>query len=103
MGETGVTIIWTTNKPAVPGVNLTSPDGKVRFIRNSHDGIIDGGGLVHKVRVDGLEPGNTYKYSISSVQILKYQAYRIYYGDTLSRRAESFVIPSLEIGKCKFY
>jgi UDP-2,3-diacylglucosamine pyrophosphatase LpxH len=94
MGETGVTIIWTTNKPAVPGVNLTSPDGKVRFIRNSHDGIIDGGGLVHKVRVDGLEPGNTYKYSISSVQILKYQAYRIYYGDTLSRRAESFIIPS---------
>jgi predicted phosphodiesterase len=102
MSETGVTIIWTTNKPAVPGVKLTTPDGKVRFVRNSHDGIIDGGELVHKVRVDGLEPGSTYKYSINSVQILKYQAYRIYYGDTIDRKAESFVTPSLKSEKVSF-
>jgi len=90
MDATGVTIIWTTNKPAVPGVSLTSPDGKVRFIRNSHDGIIDGGGLLHKVKIDGLESGKTYKYNINSVQILKYQAYKIYYGDTISSREVSF-------------
>lgn len=90
LGESGVTIIWTTNKPAIPGVNLSSPDGKVRFVRNSHDGIIDGGGLLHKVRIDGLEAGNTYKYEINSVQILKYQAYKIYYGDTISSKPESF-------------
>lgn len=102
MSETGVTIVWTTNKPAVPGIKLTTPDGKVRFVRNSHDGIIDGGGLVHKVRVDGLEPGNTYKYIINSVQILKYQAYRVYYGDTLDRKAESFVTPSLKSEKISF-
>jgi acid phosphatase type 7 len=100
--ETGVTIIWTTNKPAVPSVSLTTPEGKVRFVRNSHEGIIDGGGLVHKVRVDGLEPGKTYKYSISSVQILKYQAYKIYYGDTLNRKSESFVTPSLKSEKINF-
>src|SRR5210317_1073619 len=76
--STGVTIIWSTNKPAIPGVNITSPDGKVSFVRNSHDGIVDGGGMLHKVRVEGLETGETYKYSINSVQILKYQAYRIY-------------------------
>lgn len=102
LNETGVTIIWTTNKPAVPGVNLTTPEGKVRFVRNSHDGIIDGGGLVHKVRIDGLEPGKTYKYSISSVQILKYQAYKIYYGDTLNRKTESFVTPSQKSEKTNF-
>jgi acid phosphatase type 7 len=102
LNETGVTIIWTTNKPAVPGVSLTAPEGKVRFVRNSHDGIIDGGGLVHKVRIDGLEPGKTYKYSISSVQILKYQAYKIYYGDTLNRKSESFVTPSLKSEKINF-
>jgi acid phosphatase type 7 len=90
LGTTGVTIIWTTNKPAVPGITLTLPDGKTRFIRNSHDGIIDGGDILHKVRIEGLLPATTYKYSLNSVQILKYQAYKIYYGDTLSGKQISF-------------
>jgi hypothetical protein len=86
----GVTIIWTTNKPAIPGVKMTAADGKTWFVRNSSDGIVDGGGMLHKVRIEGLEPGTTYKYSINSVQILKYQAYKVYYGDTLARKTESF-------------
>ena len=67
MSSTGVTIVWTTNKPAVPAINLTMPDGSNRFIRNSTDGIIDGGGTLHKVRIAGLAPGTTYKYSTNSV------------------------------------
>jgi hypothetical protein len=102
LSETGVTIIWTTSKPAVPGVKITYPDGKDRFVRNSEDGLIDGGGLLHKVRVDGLEPGKTYKYSINSVQILKYQAYQVYYGDTLSRKPENFITPSGKSEKVSF-
>jgi len=98
----GVTILWSTNKPAIPGINLTTPDGKVQFVRNSHDGIIDGGGLLHKVRIDGLEPGKTYKYSTNSVQILKYQAYKIYYGDTLGMKAVSFTTPTVKSEEIKF-
>jgi len=101
-GESEVTIIWTTNKPAIPGITLTGPDGKTRFIRNSTDGIIDGGGTLHKVKVSGLMPGTTYKYSLHSVQVLKYQAYKIYYGDTLIRSAENFVTPSKITGKVTF-
>jgi acid phosphatase type 7 len=89
-GTTTITILWTTNKPAVPGITLTMPDGSKRFIRNSHDGIVDAGGTLHKVKIDGLRPGTEYKYSLSSVQILKYQAYRIYYGDTISSKPVSF-------------
>lgn len=102
IGSSGVTIIWTTNKPAIPGVNLTAPDGKTHFIRNSHEGIIDGGGVVHKIKINGLEPGNSYKYSINSVQVLKYQAYRIYYGDTIAGKAEIFTTPSLKSDKISF-
>jgi UDP-2,3-diacylglucosamine pyrophosphatase LpxH len=101
-GENSITIIWTTNRPAVPSVVLTGPDDEKRIIRNSHDGIIDGGGTLHKVRIDGLKPGVTYKYSISSVQILKYQAYRIYYGDTLTRKAEIFTTPLPNAEKVNF-
>lgn len=98
----GVTIIWTTNKPAVPAINLTGPDGRKRFIRNSHDGIIDGGGMLHKVRVEGLEPGKTYSYSVNAVQVMKYQAYKIYYGDTLNLRPKSFSTPAQKSEKVNF-
>jgi UDP-2,3-diacylglucosamine pyrophosphatase LpxH len=98
----GVTLMWTTNKPSVPGVILISSDGSSRFIRNSTDGIVNGGGTLHKVRVEGLTPGTTYKYSLHSVQILKYQAYKIYYGDTLQRKAESFTTPDPRAGKVSF-
>jgi UDP-2,3-diacylglucosamine pyrophosphatase LpxH len=102
LSENSVTIIWTTNKPAVPGVSISDPDGKKRFVRNSHEGIIDGGGTLHKVRVDGLEPGKTYKYNINSVQILKYQAYKIYYGDTLVLKSTSITTPSLNADEVTF-
>jgi acid phosphatase type 7 len=102
ISSTGITVLWTTNKPVVPGINLTSPDGSVRFVRNSHDGIIDGGGTLQKVRIEGLEPGKTYKYSLSSIQILKYQAYKIYYGDTLLRRNETFTTPLAKSEKVTF-
>lgn len=97
-----VTVIWTTNKPAVPGINLTAPDGQKRFIRNSTDGSIDGGGTLHKVRIEGLEAGKVYTYSVNAVQIMKYQAYKIYYGDTLAVKPEAFSTPALKSEKVNF-
>ena len=102
MSSTGVTIVWTTNKPAVPAINLTMPDGSNRFIRNSTDGIIDGGGTLHKVRIAGLAPGTTYKYSTNSVQIMKYQPSRVYYGDTVAGRITSFITPGSGSDKISF-
>jgi predicted phosphodiesterase len=102
MGLGGVTIIWTTNKPAVPGIFLSSGDGNYRFIRNSYDGIVNGGGTLHKIRIEGLEPGVKYNYKISSVQILKYQAYKIYYGDTLTGKAVGFSTMPLKPEKINF-
>jgi UDP-2,3-diacylglucosamine pyrophosphatase LpxH len=100
--SSGITIIWTTNKPAVPGIHITDSEGKTRFIRNSHDGIVDGGDLLHKVRIEELKPGTTYKYSLNSVQILKYQAYKIYYGDTIRGKSLKFITPSLKSDKVTF-
>ena len=102
LGTDGVTIIWITNRPSVPSVSISDPAGNKRIIRNSHDGLTDAGGTLQKVRIDGLEPGLTYKYSISSVQILKYQAYKVYFGDTLTRKAEPFTTISPKSGKVNF-
>ncbi|HNW57011.1 MAG TPA: FN3 domain-containing metallophosphoesterase family protein [Bacteroidales bacterium] len=100
--STGVTIVWATNKPAIPGVNIIAPDGTTRFVRNSHYGKVDGGGTFHKVRIDGLTQGTKYQYGTKSVQVLKYQAYKIYYGDTLIRKSETFTTPSNHLDKINF-
>ncbi len=93
--NTGVTIIWTTNKTAVPGVYISGGKFKNKLIRNSHDGLVDGGGTLHKIRIEGLDPGTSYTYRVNSIQIMKYQAYKVYYGDTLTLRAKSFTtVPS---------
>jgi acid phosphatase type 7 len=90
LSATGVTVIWTTNRPALPGVYLSGGKFNNSLIRNSTDGIINAGGTTHKVRIDGLEPGTKYQYRINSVQVMKYQAYKVYYGDTITTRAVSF-------------
>lgn len=102
MTPTGVTIIWTTNRPGVPAVNLILPDGTKRFVRSSHEGNIDAGGTLHKIRIEGLEPGKGYKYSPFTVQIMKYQAYKVYYGDTVAGKNVSFTTPSLKSDKVSF-
>jgi acid phosphatase type 7 len=98
----GVTVIWTTNKPAVPGVYISGNKFDNKLIRNSHDGLVDAGGTVHKVRIDGLQPGITYKYRVNSVQIMKYQAYRIFYGDTVNSKNLSFTTIPAKADKVNF-
>lgn len=99
---TGATVIWTTNKPALPGIILSGGKYENRLFRSSHDGIIDAGGTLHKIRIEGLEPGTTYSYRLSSIQIMKYQAYKVYYGDTLVQRAESFSTVPLKTDRVAF-
>jgi acid phosphatase type 7 len=87
----GVTVCWTTNLPAVPGVWITNPDNKTDFlVRNSKDGLIDAGGTIHKVRITGLEPGANYTYKLSSVELLKLRPYQVYFGDTLKGKENDF-------------
>jgi acid phosphatase type 7 len=102
LSSTGVTIIWITNKSAVPGVYVTGPDGKSILVRNSHDGFVDAGGTLHKVRVEGLMPSTSYKYKLNSVQILKFEPYNIFYGDTTGSKVFSFVTPAVKSEKVSF-
>lgn len=90
LGEKEVTVMWITNKIAVPSVSLTDEEGNTWMISNSTDGIVDGGGVLHKVKISGLESATLYTYRPVSVEITRYQPYKIYYGDTLSRNDYRF-------------
>lgn len=87
----GVTVCWTTNLPAVPGVWMVRPKPQAdSLIRNSTDGLINAGGTVHKVRITGLQPGVKYAYKLHAVELMKLRPYQIYYGDTVKGKEFSF-------------
>lgn len=91
LSTNAVTVMWVSNKPAVPAVTITDDKGVVRYVRNSTDGIINGGGELHKIRINGLEPGKQYTYRLESIELVRYQPYKIYYGDTLKSKEFKFI------------
>jgi hypothetical protein len=99
----GVTVCFTTNLPAVPGVLLTQrkplPDS---LVRNSTDGMIDAGGTLHRVRITGLEPGKTYSYKVCPVELLKLRPYQVYFGDTVRGKECTFTTHSLTSKTTRF-
>lgn len=89
--ENGVTVCWTTNLPAVPGVWIMQDNsGADSLIRNSTDGLINAGGTLHKVRISGLKPGMKYSYRLQSIELMKLRPYQIYYGDTVKGKEFGF-------------
>lgn len=89
MNEEGVTIVWTTNKEAVSWVEI-APDGTDSFYAEERTPFYDtahGTRVVdslHRVKIEGLTPGTTYRYRIFSKEVLGYRGYRILYGTIAS-------------------
>lgn len=94
--ETGVTVIFTSNKLIVPGVMIKLAGGEFKLIQNSHEGLIDVGDHIHKVHLEGLEPGKEYEYKLFACEILDYHPYKCTYGDTVL--SESFKFRTFEPG-----
>ena len=72
MDSHGVTIMWVTNRPALSWVEVAPDDGQ-HFYSNAHPRHYDAAHgrrraleTLHRVRVEGLEPGTDYMYRIFS-------------------------------------
>lgn len=96
MSETGVTIVWTTNNKALAWVEI-APDDGTNFYSNERPryfdtklGRIQATSTLHKVRINNLKPGNTYRYAIFSKEVLQWETDgRIMYGITIANNAYS--------------
>lgn len=89
VNEQEATIVWTTDKDAVSWVEL-APSGndsfyakeRQKFYQTSHGSKVVG--QLHKITINGLQPGTQYRYRIFSKEILKYEGHRIIYGNIAS-------------------
>jgi acid phosphatase type 7 len=98
----GITIMWTTNAPTVPGVLISDDAINYRLVQNSTDGMIDAGDTLHKIRVSGLKPATRYFYKTYSRSIDKFEPYKISYSDTIIGQQESFVTIDREADNLNF-
>ena len=88
--ESGATILFSTNKLVVPGVLIRSGKDDFELVQNSHDGLIDVGDNLHKVRIENLQPGESFDYRLYACEILNYRPYEVTYGDTIISQTYSF-------------
>lgn len=94
MNETGVTILWTTNKNAVSWVELAPDDGtnfygyeRPRYY-DTKNGRKVATNTLHKVKITNLKPGTTYRYAIFSKEVVSWENdASILYGTTKANPA----------------
>lgn len=96
MSESGVTVVWTTNNRAQAWVEIAPNDGTNFYsaerpkIYDTKYGRIQATSTLHKVRLNNLKPGTTYRYAIFSKEVLKWESdAKIYYGITVANNAYS--------------
>ncbi|MBZ4187970.1 FN3 domain-containing metallophosphoesterase family protein [Niabella beijingensis] len=86
MTDSSVTIVWTTNKPAIAWVEL-APDDSSHFYQkerpkyfSASDGLKNVS-TVHRVTLGGLGPDTRYRYRVYSQEVLKHEWVKVQYGD----------------------
>ena len=96
MSETGVTIVWTTNKNALAWVEIAPDDGSHFYGKerpkyfDTYLGRKQAATKLHKVRIEKLSPGTRYRYAIFSKEVLQWENdAKIVYGTTVANAAYS--------------
>ena len=87
--DSSVSILWTTNRPAVAWVEL-APDDGTHFYEQEREKIHDSRygfkqiSTLHRVDLKGLKPGTKYRYRVYAQEVLKHEDIFVYYGRTVA-------------------
>lgn len=86
MTDSGVSIVWTTNKPATGWVEL-APDDSSNFYQKERPKYfctsngLKNVGTVHQVHLKNLVPNTRYRYRVYSQEVLKHEFVYVHYGN----------------------
>ena len=86
MTDSGVSIVWTTNRPATAWVELAPDDGSHFYQKERPKYFCTANGLknvgtVHQVNLKNLLPGTRYRYRVYSQEVLQHEFVYVYYGN----------------------
>ncbi len=91
--DNGMTIMWETTLPAYSWVEYGTDTLNLKRVRLLIDGQAEFNESIHKIRLEGLTPGQTYYYRACSQEILQYKAYSKKFGHTAKSDFYSFTAP----------
>ncbi|NDV65384.1 metallophosphoesterase [Bacteroides sp. 224] len=96
MTTDGVTVVWTTNKPALSWVEMAPDDGKSFYSTEQPKYFETVAGrkqahkTLHRIRLSNLNPATNYRYRIFSREVLNWNAgNNVQYGQTASSNVYS--------------
>lgn len=85
-----MTIMWITNKLCHSWVEY----GEGSFInqksQSSSDGLVDAYNRINKIQLKNLKPNTQYSYKVFSKEIVKFDPYKISYGNTIESEIKTF-------------
>lgn len=89
----GITVMWQTNVPAHCWVEFGTSKDNLTKARTLLEGQEVCNNTVHKIRLNGLQPGETYYYRVCSQEILLYEGYKKVFGNTACSEFRQFTMP----------
>ena len=92
----GITVMWETTVPAYCWVEYGTDTTQLKRARTIVDGQVVCNNYSHKIRIDGLQPGQKYYYRVCSQEILLYQAYKKVFGNTAQSAFSEFTLPATD-------
>lgn len=92
----GITVMWETIVPAYCWVEYGTDTTQLKRARTIVDGQVVCNNYLHKIRIDGLQPGQKYYYRVCSQEILLYQAYKKVFGNTAQSAFSEFTLPATD-------
>ncbi len=92
----GITVMWETTVPAYYWVEYGTDTTQLKRARTIVDGQVVCNNYLHKIRIDGLQPGQKYYYRVCSQEILLYQAYKKVFGNTAQSAFSEFTLPATD-------
>ena len=92
----GITVMWETTVPAYCWVEYGTDTTQLKRARTIVDGQVVCNNYLHKIRIDGLQPGQKYYYRVCSQEILLYQAYKKMFGNTAQSAFSEFTLPATD-------
>lgn len=92
----GITVMWETTVPAYCWVEYGTDTTQLKRARTIVDGQVVCNNYLHKIRIDGLQPGQKYYYRVCSQEMLLYQAYKKVFGNTAQSFFSELTLPTTD-------